>query len=101
MVCKEFFCSEFPVFPEKWWRKVEPGRLLRSVLLFNQTLTVNYELIVSFNNKNWKQNTTFVSKSFSKFLSLSKLIFYIKKNRKAFASKFSSLIQIFIIEMAN
>ena len=34
MVRKIFFCSEFPVIPEKWWRKEEEEKQLRSILLF-------------------------------------------------------------------
>ena len=29
-----------PVFPEKWWRKEEEERQLRSILLFKQTQKV-------------------------------------------------------------
>ena len=32
MVCKIFFCSEFPVIHEIWWRKEDEKRQLRSVL---------------------------------------------------------------------
>ena len=35
-VCKIFFCSEFPVNPEKQWIKEEEERQLRSVLLFKK-----------------------------------------------------------------
>ena len=35
MMRKIFFCTEFPVTPEKWWRK--NGRQLRSFLAFKQT----------------------------------------------------------------
>ena len=31
------FCSEFPIVPEKWWRKKAEERQLRSVFLFKQT----------------------------------------------------------------
>ena len=37
MVRKMLFCSEFPIIPEKWWRKKAEERQLRSVLLFKQT----------------------------------------------------------------
>ena len=36
MVFKIFFCSEFPVIPEKLWKKEEEERQLRSALLFKQ-----------------------------------------------------------------
>ena len=34
-----FSCSEFLVILEKWWRKGEEERQLRSVMLFKQTHT--------------------------------------------------------------
>ena len=38
MICKIFFCSEFPVIPKKRWRdEEEEKRRLISVLLFKQT----------------------------------------------------------------
>ena len=37
MACKTFFWSEFSVIPEKWMRKEEVERQLRSILLFKQT----------------------------------------------------------------
>ena len=49
MVCKIFFCSEFPVIPEKWFRKEEEERQLRSFLLFKQTQKTNPEVSKSFN----------------------------------------------------
>ena len=42
MVCEIFSAPNspfgFPVIPERWWRKEEEERQLRSVLLFKQTL---------------------------------------------------------------
>ena len=49
MVCKIFFCSEFLVIPEKWFRKEEEERQLRSFLLFKQTQKTNPEVSKSFN----------------------------------------------------
>ena len=58
MMRKIFFCSEFPVTPEKWWRK--KGRQLRSFLAFKQTQKL--ELFKKKQAKTWPKPATFEMK---------------------------------------
>ena len=55
MVRKIFFSSEFPLILEKWWRKEEEERQLRSVLLFYSS----FAKIKHFQNTTFKNVKTF------------------------------------------
>ena len=41
MACKVFFCSDFPVIPEKWWRKEKEERQLRRVA-FQEKIIIDF-----------------------------------------------------------
>ena len=71
MVCKIFFCYEFPVIPEKWWRKEEEEKQLRSVLLFKQTQLFQ---LVRTSEEFFKKSTGPAEK---KFQNLTKLTLYL------------------------
>ena len=76
MVRKIFFCSEFPVIPEKWWRKEEEEKQLRSILLFKHKcnkcffdyLNLSFILIYTLDaikNNSFELNKNFISKTFN------------------------------------
>ena len=72
MVWKIFFCSEFPVIPEKWFRKEEEERQLRSFLLFKQTQKTNPEVSKCFNKTR--------NRLLNKIFSLKKQLLWFPKN---------------------